>query len=64
MTVKHKKLKCCECNKKLNWYLTNLYTCKCNKVYCSDHKMSHRCEFKYDKITSNDKIESSKIDKI
>ncbi|XP_019881882.2 uncharacterized protein LOC109609607 isoform X2 [Aethina tumida] len=52
--VVKKKSRCGECNKKLN--ITNIYNCRCGKIFCSQHRYSevHRCSYDY-------KMEGKKI---
>ena len=42
-----KKSRCSECNKRLN--ITNIYNCRCGKIFCSQHRYSevHRCSYDY-----------------
>ncbi|KAJ8933835.1 hypothetical protein NQ314_013757, partial [Rhamnusium bicolor] len=42
-----KKARCNECNKRLN--ITNIYNCRCGKIFCSQHRYSevHRCSYDY-----------------
>lgn len=42
-----KKSRCSECNKRLN--ITNIYDCRCGKIFCSQHRYSevHRCSYDY-----------------
>ncbi|KAF7265814.1 hypothetical protein GWI33_020886 [Rhynchophorus ferrugineus] len=42
-----KKSRCSECNKKLN--ITNIYNCRCGRIFCSQHRYSevHRCTYDY-----------------
>nr|CAI5834208.1 unnamed protein product [Callosobruchus analis] len=49
-----KKARCNECNKRLN--ITNIYDCRCGKIFCSQHRYSevHRCSYDY-------KLEGRKI---
>lgn len=52
--VVKKKSRCGECNKRLN--ITNIYNCRCGKIFCSQHRYSevHRCSYDY-------KMEGKKI---
>lgn len=38
---------CKICNKKILTHLISLYKCKCENIYCSDHKLSHNCTYDY-----------------
>ncbi|CAG9763356.1 unnamed protein product [Ceutorhynchus assimilis] len=42
-----KKSRCNECNKRLN--ITNIYNCRCGRMFCSQHRYSevHRCTYDY-----------------
>ncbi|KAJ8949078.1 hypothetical protein NQ318_016982 [Aromia moschata] len=42
-----KRARCNECNKRLN--ITNIYNCRCGKIFCSQHRYSevHRCSYDY-----------------
>ncbi|XP_050310963.1 uncharacterized protein LOC126746683 [Anthonomus grandis grandis] len=42
-----KKSRCNECNKRLN--ITNIYNCRCGRIFCSQHRYSevHRCTYDY-----------------
>ncbi|XP_066139605.1 AN1-type zinc finger protein 4-like [Euwallacea fornicatus] len=42
-----KKSRCSECNKRLN--ITNIYNCRCGRIFCSQHRYSevHRCTYDY-----------------
>ncbi|RZC32009.1 ubiquitin, zf-AN1, Rad60-SLD and/or YukD domain containing protein [Asbolus verrucosus] len=42
-----KKSRCSECNKRLN--ITNIYNCRCGKIFCSQHRYSevHHCNYDY-----------------
>jgi late competence protein required for DNA uptake (superfamily II DNA/RNA helicase) len=45
--ISKKKIKCKKCNKKLHLLLVDMYTCKCNQLYCSNHLLDHDCTFNY-----------------
>jgi hypothetical protein len=39
---------CTICTKKINSiYISHIYTCKCKKIYCSEHMHNHMCEYDY-----------------
>lgn len=42
-----KKSRCSECNKRLN--ITNIYDCRCGKIFCAQHRYSevHHCNYDY-----------------
>ncbi|XP_030754222.1 uncharacterized protein LOC115881011 [Sitophilus oryzae] len=42
-----KKSRCTECNRKLN--ITNIYNCRCGRIFCSQHRYSelHKCTYDY-----------------
>lgn len=42
-----KKSRCSECNKRLN--ITNIYNCRCGKIFCAQHRYSevHHCNYDY-----------------
>ncbi|KAJ8893662.1 hypothetical protein PR048_006262 [Dryococelus australis] len=44
---KHLRTRCAVCRKRLN--ITNVYTCRCEKLFCSAHRYSevHSCTFDY-----------------
>lgn len=42
---------CKICNKKIYGYVLDAYRCRCGGVYCSEHKMTHRCS--YDFVADN-----------
>ncbi|XP_063243311.1 AN1-type zinc finger protein 4-like isoform X2 [Bacillus rossius redtenbacheri] len=44
---KHLRPRCAECRKRLN--ITNVYSCRCEKLFCSTHRYSelHGCTFDY-----------------
>ena len=50
---KHSKKKCNvkDCNKKLSIAELQIGLCKCNKVYCSKHRIysNHECDYDYKK---------------
>ena len=64
------KMKCSECNKKIN--ITNSITCHCNKLLCYKHRYQtdHKCDFDFKthdrKILAklNVKIDNEKVIKI
>ncbi|CAH0564358.1 unnamed protein product [Brassicogethes aeneus] len=45
--VVKKRSRCGECNKKLN--ITNIYDCRCGRIFCAQHRHSevHRCTYDY-----------------
>lgn len=45
--ITKKKARCNECNKRLN--ITNIYDCRCGKIFCSQHRYSeaHCCTYDY-----------------
>ncbi|KAH1016258.1 hypothetical protein HUJ04_007512 [Dendroctonus ponderosae] len=45
--VVKKKSRCNHCNKRLN--ITNIYDCRCGKIFCSQHRYSevHSCTYNY-----------------
>lgn len=45
-------MNCLCCNKKLNILMIDLYTCKCTKIYCRNHMLSHNCTFDYKILNS------------
>lgn len=55
------------CKKKLGHIS---FECKCGKTFCSKHRISHNCDYDYQKqnkeklIKENPLIECKKIDKI
>jgi hypothetical protein len=64
-----KSNRCFVCRKKLGLLF---FTCKCdeNKMYCSNHRLDHNCNFDYKKM-EKDKLEKNikdanfiKVDKI
>lgn len=57
-------IRCNKCNIKINRYLKKMFTCKCNKVYCSLHKFNHNCDFNYQEVKKIEKIETKKVEKI
>lgn len=40
-------MKCNVCKKKIPEYMKEVYTCKCNGIYCTKHKVDHECTFDY-----------------
>lgn len=59
------KLKCSICGKKIPKMMLQIHTCRCEKIFCSEHKHSHECTYDYKQhIQQQVKIKSSKIDKI
>ncbi|KAG5899742.1 hypothetical protein JTB14_006080 [Gonioctena quinquepunctata] len=65
-----KKARCNKCNRKLN--ITNIYNCRCGKIFCSQHRYSevHRCSYDY-KLEGrmfleqqNPRVTAEKINKI
>ena len=42
-----KRMRCEHCNKRLN--ITNIYNCRCGRIFCSQHRYSevHNCKFDY-----------------
>ncbi len=47
MVNKKKNKTCVVCNKKIPYLMLSIYTCKCGKVVCSEHKSEsiHNCDF-------------------
>ncbi|XP_060523254.1 uncharacterized protein LOC132700141 [Cylas formicarius] len=45
--VAKKRSRCGECNRRLN--ITNIYSCRCGRMFCSQHRYSevHRCTYDY-----------------
>ena len=60
--------RCVSCNKKIPLALR--FPCKCNNLYCEEHKYTHNCNFNYKenqkkKLESeNPKVEFNKMEKI
>ena len=43
-----KKLRCTICKKKLNIICKEIYTCKCNNLFCREvHLYNHDCTFDF-----------------
>jgi len=66
--TKKKKIKCCQCRKKLDMFQ---FTCKCGKIFCQTHLSphNHNCSYDYKKekkelITTNNPKLASKMIKI
>lgn len=38
---------CNLCNKRILVVYTDIHTCKCQKMYCSNHLQNHNCDFEY-----------------
>mgnify|MGYP005632857125 FL=1 len=61
-----KKIKCCQCRKKLGLFQ---FTCKCGKIFCQTHLSphNHNCTYDYKKekkeliINNNPKLASKMI---
>jgi hypothetical protein len=68
--IENPKMRCSECNKKIN--ITNSITCKCEKILCYKHRYQtdHNCQFdfrtKERELLSKSliKIENDKVIKI
>lgn len=45
--IDKKRMRCGECNKRLN--ITNMYHCRCGGIFCGQHRYSevHRCNYDY-----------------
>ena len=41
--------KCSICKKRINFSMIKVYTCKCEKKFCSEHLSNHDCTFDYRK---------------
>jgi hypothetical protein len=39
--------KCIICKKKINDIIKDIYLCKCNNIYCSNHTNNHNCTYDY-----------------
>ena len=50
---KIKKTRCYQCNKKVG---INYYECKCDKMYCENHRFpfEHQCEYDWKKNKLNE----------
>lgn len=57
-------VRCKKCNVKLPSYLKQMFTCKCDNVYCSLHKLNHDCDFNYREVKKVEKIQKSKVEQI
>lgn len=44
--VSKKRMRCGQCNKRLN--ITNIYNCRCGRIFCSQHRYSETHDCKYD----------------
>lgn len=49
-----KRMRCEHCNKRLN--ITNIYNCRCGRIFCSQHRYSEVHDCKYDYKTEGRKI--------
>lgn len=49
-----KRMRCDHCNKRLN--ITNIYNCRCGRIFCSQHRYSEVHDCKYDYKTEGRKI--------
>ena len=62
---KVKKCKCLVCNKKLQSLMIQMYTCRCNGIYCSDHLHHHDCRYDYAQSSKvEESVTATKVDKI
>lgn len=43
---------CKICKKRIHKIMIQVYTCKCSKVYCSEHLHQHDCSFDHGKLHS------------
>jgi hypothetical protein len=53
-------MKCQSCNIKLKEIYKQMYKCKCENYYCSDHRTTHECIHEY-KIKNNTEIIQTKL---
>ena len=59
------KARCSVCGKKLPKIMLQMYTCRCNELFCTEHKHSHKCTYDYKKHKHEPvEIKASKLDKI
>lgn len=61
------KTKCSICGKKLPRLMVSIYKCRCEKLFCSEHKHNHNCGYDYTQEEPSileGKTGAKKIDKI
>ena len=58
------KVKCEVCEIKLRELMIQMYTCRCKRIYCSQHMNDHNCTVKYKTDQSLEKITCNKVEKI
>ena len=54
--------KCKVCSSKINKLFVQIYTCKCENIYCSTHMHYHGCTYDYKKDVV-EKVKSQAITK-
>lgn len=37
--------RCEKCKRKISFMMVDVYTCKCNGLYCWEHKLNHDCSW-------------------
>ena len=62
---KVKKCKCSVCSKKLQSLMIQMYTCRCNGIYCREHLHLHDCRYDYTQASKvEESVTAAKVDKI
>lgn len=46
-------MKCSVCRVKINKLYKETHTCKCEKVFCNNHKLNHNCLYNYKDVNKN-----------
>lgn len=47
------KIRCEICQKKIAEIFIEIYTCKCEKIFCRKHKLDHNCDYNHKKNNIN-----------